>query len=1070
MNTTPILQLITLGRAEIYLDGQLLAELKPSKARGLLFYMAVTGQAASRNLLVSLFWSDMPDAKAKGNLRQALRWLRRLLPHHVEITREWVRLRPEAAVELDSALFEADVTAGFAGDVKRLETAVSRYEGDFLAGFHLAGADGFDEWALGVSERLRSDMLQALYMLSEHYAAQHATAAGLHYTRRLLEMEPWREESHRQMMRLLAWDGQISAALAQYKQCRDILAAELGVAPATATITLFERIRQLRDGGRSNLPVEQTVFVGRETELAAFTTLLARPEIRLICVTGVGGVGKSRFARQAVQSQRLRYLDGVYLVSLDGVTRVEHVPAVIAEAAGLTLNGHRSPQEELLRALRGKEILLLLDNFEHLLPAAPLLAEIAATAPGVKLVVTSRERLNLRGEQVFPLEGLPAPAEPDHPDFAASAAARLFTQAARRVRPDFSFTAERAGVAAICAQVQGLPLALELAASWVAVYDCATIAARIAADMDFLQADWQDAPERHTSLQATLAGSWQLLSPREQKWLSRLGVFYGRFSPAAATAITAANDRELATLVDKSLLIRAGDYFTLHPLVRQFCLARLAEAGEIDVVRAAHQKYYFRFLREETARARGEMFFAVVQQLRQARENFLAAWEYATERGDVAALEAACRPLARFCLLTNLFVEGEALFRKTAGQLPADTPRSAQLQAALWAQAAALAVRQDRYAAGEETARRVLAMPPAVAGDEARAYALTAWGEALWRQYQYAKAQPVLEEAITLFEKLGYTGGLADAQRHLGVVYYRQGKLEEGLQHLETALHQYRADGNLLLENAVLNNLFLFRYCAYRLNESDLVRLEEVVRLNDQMGNRWGKSFALSNLGYSYIHLGQYEKAIFYHQQALHIRRVLGNPGRMAISSRGLGMAAAQQGNVEKALTFLQQALRWARQGDSYSDVAAVQLELGKVLAEAGRLAEARDVYDQARLVLKNDTSFVSLKLEAGLIHLALLEEQRERAAERAAAVCKHLDDPVFLMTAASAWMLWICYQALADYEPALADRALAKAFALVQTQLDNLRTETLRCSFVENVPHHRAILAAGRLDGNAFE
>ena len=338
-------------------------------------------------------------------------------------------------------------------------------------------------------------------------------------------------------------------------------------------------------GGGATAP-PATPFVGREADLAELAGLLATPACRLLTLIGPGGVGKTRLALRAAAEARAAgaFPDGVHVVALQPLASADLLAGAVADAAGLAPAGARDPTEHLRDGLRGRAALLVLDNFEHLLEGAALLPPILAAAPGVRLLVTSREALALQEEWRYPVQGLPYPAGAGAADLEGPedyAAVRLFAERARRVRRDFSLAEEGADVARLCRLVEGLPLALELAAAWTSVLSCAEIAADLALGLDVLATRLRDVPERHRSMRAVFDGSWARLDDHQRAVLARLSVFQGGFRREAAEAVAGAAPATLAALVDGSLLhLEPGGRYQLHELLRQYAEERLWERPE----------------------------------------------------------------------------------------------------------------------------------------------------------------------------------------------------------------------------------------------------------------------------------------------------------------------------------------------------------------------------------------------------------------------------------------------------------------------------------------------------------
>ena len=332
------------------------------------------------------------------------------------------------------------------------------YGGDFLDGFVVRSAPEFEEWMLAQREHWRELALRALHTLSECALQQGDYHASVDAARRILTLDPWREEAHRQLMLAYVRSGQPSAALAQYEVCRRVMLKEFNAGPSAETTALVERIRAALAGPGSNLSrhLPPAILIGRERELNDLRQRLRDPACRLLTLTGLGGSGKTRLALEAAKRSAAAFLNSAYFAPLTAVNSLDDLCAAIAQALSYALPTGQ-PAPALLNYLRSKELLLVLDNFEHLIDlddAVRFVADIVQQAPDVKIIVTSRERLNLQHEWVYPVTSL---LQPD--------ALTLFTQAAQRVAADFELCDEVA-VTRICRSVGGLPLGIELAASW----------------------------------------------------------------------------------------------------------------------------------------------------------------------------------------------------------------------------------------------------------------------------------------------------------------------------------------------------------------------------------------------------------------------------------------------------------------------------------------------------------------------------------------------------------------------------------------------------------------------------
>jgi non-specific serine/threonine protein kinase len=348
---------------------------------------------------------------------------------------------------------------------------------------------------------------------------------------------------------------------------------------------------------KHNLPIQPTAFVGRQAELTELARLLNDPAVHLVTILGAGGMGKTRLALEAGTAQLKNFKHRVYFVSLAPLESIEAIIPTTAQAIGFSFYEGGEPRQQLLDYLREKSMLLILDNFEHLLSGVDLVSEILNTAPQVKILSTSRTRLNVQGEQLFHLSGMDFPDWETPADAMEYSAVKLFLQSARRVRPDFELTPDNLKyVARICKLVEGMPLGILLAASWVEMLAPEEIAKEIEKDLDFLETEQRDLPDRQHSMRAVFDYSWNLLTPGEQEVFKKLSVFRGGFTREAAQQVTNATLRELMGLVNKSLLHRAptGRY-DMHELLRQYARDRLLDTHDDARVRDRHLDYFIKW-------------------------------------------------------------------------------------------------------------------------------------------------------------------------------------------------------------------------------------------------------------------------------------------------------------------------------------------------------------------------------------------------------------------------------------------------------------------------------------------
>ena len=625
------------------------------KDLALLIYLVSTGQPQSRDTLATLFWQDHRQADARSNLRKSLSRLRSILGEASILTaQEEIRLDPDISIDLDITQFQQriqqfkkhghlrnDSGAHLCEECQSgLRAAVTLYKADFLQAFSLPDCPGFEEWQFFQSEHLRQSLAEALEHLVHQFTYTGEYSTGIEYGRRWLALDRFHEAAHKQVMILYALNSQYTAAIRQFEECARILKEELGAQPETDTLKAYEAVRRkkihellevsketktpagfeqkLATSSTSqpriihNLPVHPTPFVAREKELKEAARLLRGSFCRLLTLLGPGGSGKTRLALQiaitiANQSEE-RFKDGIWFVSLAPLTNPQLIGGAITEVLRISgvIKGVDG-REKLLNYLRGRRMLLVLDNFEHLLgtESIQLVSDIITTAPHVQILATSRERLNIESEYIFQVEGLEVPADSrtlTNRDVESVprmfGALQLFEQCARRVQPSFKITKQNLlPIAHICRDVQGMPLAIELATSWLQVLSLEEISKEIERSLDFLESSWRDLPDRQRSLRAVFDSSWALLDKQSRPILKALSIFRTSFTREAAQAIAGASAKSLLDLANKSWIQRTSNgRYQIHELLRQYTFEILQkEKASFDQVKKQYCDYYAGF-------------------------------------------------------------------------------------------------------------------------------------------------------------------------------------------------------------------------------------------------------------------------------------------------------------------------------------------------------------------------------------------------------------------------------------------------------------------------------------------
>lgn len=981
-----------------------LQKLGSQKSLLLLAYLVSNPQEQSRARLAALFWPDQPDDKAKGNLRWAINNLANLLPNALEATRHTLQFRHSDGFWVDVIDF-AQLLAD--NQPQSLAAAVELYRGDFLDGIAVDDSSELELWLLQTREGWRQRTITALERLIASNLKQKHMSAAQTWLSRLLNLQPWHEEAHCQLMQLLAETGQRSAALAQFELCRNILAAEVAAQPSEKTLALF---RQIQTGDfdrqqeaaqlptqRHNLPRERTPFVGRTQQLEQLRTLIFEQQHPLITLSGEGGVGKSRLAlatartlldddsgetegsQLAVRSER--FANGIWFVPLAAVEANNDLETslvtAIADAMQLKFVGARPPKSQLLDLLRGKQLLLLLDNFEHLVEGAPLLTQILDAAPEAQLLVTSRTPLELLEERRFPLTGLQLPAENADLSATQSESIALFTQSARRVVPDFAMDEANAQpLRAICRYVRGLPLALELAATWLAHMDCHEIASEIEQGLDFLSASLRNVPERHRNMRAVFEYSWRLLSEVERLAAMEMAIFRGGCERQAAQQITQRPPPTLSALIDKSMLQRDEQgRFVQHELLRQFCLEKLqTESGlaseQFRALQDRHSDYYLRQLQQTEPILKGHERLSLLAKLRRDLDNLRQAWRWALAQQNWQRIEQSLSALALFYATSGLLREGSSalldgfhLLQNDATQDDAAARQRCLLQ--LLPELANLEMQQGDYVATLshlDVADRLLEQFAAPDLQAVAIRILVLRAEVRWYKGEIDKAEDRLRQALLQLESSQRTADADNQENYADILCLRGLIAVRGGDYLQ-AVDWY--------------------------DQSHLLSLK--------LGDAYRTGRALYCLGTAYRNQGKYERAQHYLLQGLEISRQTGDGHSEGRILNTLGDIALYRGDFGAAQRHYLSVERFAQQiGDRRSESIA-HTNLGIVERELGNLGGAERYFRQSRATAQS----ISFQRGEGwnLLCLSLLHQQTgnyERAlalAEQGAAIFDQLGD-----------------------------------------------------------------------------
>lgn len=1022
-----------LGSPSVAVDDQPITRFHSSKVAALVYFLAATARKHGRDTLAALFWGDLAEIQAKKNLRNSLYYLPDALKPAIAVTRDAVQLLITENDVVDCLDFQSKLAVAeklpkeSSEWVSQMEAAAELVQGEFLQGFHCEDVEGFDEWQRGERERFALLAAQVFNDLLRYHASQHNYLQGINYATRLLVLDPLNEETQRNLMTMLALSGQQNAALAQYRTCQQLLADELGVDPDEETSELFERIQAGEFSIQekivfsptqpatlpTNIPGELAEFINRKSEIEWIRQQLLSPNIRLVTLTGMGGIGKTRLALHIARGfldtngdQSNPFVHGVFWVALAALEANEHltnqIASGIAEAIRLPLSGSDSPFNQVANALADKSILLLLDNFEQLTLATPAIARLLQKTQRLKVLVTSRTRLNLYGEQTLPLEGLASPTLAEitqhgkHDEAAADtllarfAAPRLFLQTARSIAPNFrlSSTAQQA-IVRTCRMMEGLPLGIELAASWTRILPCDEIVSEIQRDLDFLAPTSADAPAGQRSLRAVFNHSWRLLSSAEQQTLRRLAIFRGSFTRQAASIVTESSLLQLVSLVDKSLLRRVDMHesaqqdsdenleaqqgrYELQEMIRQFAAEQLAASGEQERMTARHARYYRDLLISMQSALRSEQQYTALRQIALSIENIRAAINWFNQQLAAGVVTNTANAWQAFDTLFNYldmrswFQEGETVFRQTLAAVNMQM-RAAQsddwriLAAQLQARQGWFLFHLARYAESERLMSESLQTLRALDAQEEQTFNLNYLGAIYRHQGQLELAEKMLNEALQLADDYDDPHGASIALNILGQVATLRNDFDTARQRCGKAIEIKRSIGDRWGMTYSLTYLGRVEQAQRHYGEARTL-FEESLAIYQELGDRRGIAFATQNLGDIAYRRGDYTRARQYYQESLHLYRDIGNRLESSLTLARLGDVACAQQEFEVGEVSTLEALRLA------DEIHSAPAQVSALLALA-----ALTIADR-----RPDEAIPLLRLI--YLHPAASQEQRERS------------------------------------------------------------------------------------------
>jgi DNA-binding SARP family transcriptional activator/predicted ATPase len=1046
------------GSFRMVLNGRPIDALEADKVRALLAFLAVENDHPHpREKLIGLFWPEQDEEHARGSLSQALYHLRGILGDRpltgelaakpstqsrepfLLVSPQDIQLNPLGDIETDVRAFSALVKTCAAHAhpsnklcddcVIRYKEASRLYSGDFLDGFYVPKSLAFEEWATIAREQLRLEVMVALEQLVVVFERQGELDQALGYARRMVQLDELGETGNLHLIRLLALSNRRGEALAHYDSFQHTLAVQLGVEPGTDAKIMYQHLRSVEAGTvEGNLPANLAPLIGRRRELDDLWDMLRDPRHRLICVLGPGGSGKTHLALEAAYRQRYTFRDGIYFMNLSALSAGSNLLAAIAEKMGFTFRDLGTPKRQLLDYLQHKKVLLILDSFETVVESAGVVAEILTAAEESKVLITSRVRLNISGEYILPLAGMRVPPPGAREGLLEYSSVELFLEVARRVKPGYT-PESLEDVAQICRILEGMPLSILLASTWVTDFSAQELARQINRSLDFLTVEWADLPERQRSLRATFEYSWKLLNPAEQAVLMGLSVFRNPFNLEAAQQVAGASPRLLHTLVGKCLLwsIAEGKYY-MHDLVHQYSAEKQtqAPAGIERLARQQHSDYFMEQAASWSKVFKGPQQMTLLEEADKVIDDVQAAWEWAAQQAEAERLWRASEGLLMYHILRYRFQDGEHACRVAIDGLK-NIPvggESLNLEGCLLAWQANFYRLLGKVELAMQSADKSLEklMQAQAAGQN------TQWGQALlWHERGYlsvglAEQLACHQRSAELFQRLydpwwqalslTWGGELANrlGDRDLAIAMHQKTMelsravgephllarslmnlaydqlihwdWQAGAKLMEEATSWYRSIGDLgSLASAELHYAISHTWCGcYR---EACEGLELALDKLHRVGDRFYIAYGTLALGGSQMHAGSYEQAIKYLRIGLAAAKQDGFKREETFATAVVGCVYMAQGDPTQALPDLQHSVASFRQMGFAGELGMALGGLALALQRNGDVEKAwAALLESLRITIETKSRFTFFSLPAALISLLADAGRWEQAVE----------------------------------------------------------------------------------------